>query len=321
MIISAWLFSCKKTENPIKYPQGEFPDSSFNLADLNSLYDDYNVAEYKIYGDVLIVFSSNRGSNGGQFDLVQGDISFIFDQTTGQFGYGSEITSDAFLTKLLKAANTSGNDFGPYRVFSSVDGYEYLILSSVNSGGNLDFYYLKNVPVYGTNLPDVSGPYPVTLLNTSADDAYISFDINQDSVFFSSKAGGNFNIYLKKKPAETSLTTWFSSSYSASVPIDSINSTSDDKCPFVKGKVMVFTSNRPGGLGGYDLYYSILKNGKWGSAKNMGPKINTSSDEYRPILVSHQDFTNTLMIFSSNRSGGKGGYDLYMRGMSFTKNR
>ena len=318
LLFLSGLFSCKKDENPIKFPQGEFPDSTLTFADLNSAYDDYNCAVYKLYGNIIIVFSSNRGSSGGQFDLVQGQITFSFDQTNGRFEWGTEITNDVFLTKLLKAANTSGNDFGPYRLYSSVDGYEYLILSSVNSSGDLDFYYLKNRPVFGSTLPDVLGPYPVKLLNTSADDAYLCFDTNQDTVYFSTNTGGNFDIYLKKRPSETDLTTWFNGDYSASTAVDSLNSSGDDKCPFVKSKVMVFASNKPGGLGGYDLYYSLFKNGKWGYPKNFGPDVNTSSDEYRPTLLTDEDFTNNLMIFSSNRSGGKGGFDLYFRGVSFT---
>ena len=64
---------------------------------------------------------------------------------------------------------------------------------------------------------------------------------------------------------------------------------------------MVFTSNRPGGFGGYDLYYSVFKNGKWSSPVNFGPRINTASDEYRPLIGYHPDFTNIYMIFSSDR--------------------
>ena len=81
---------------------------------------------------------------------------------------------------------------------------------------------------------------------------------------------------------------------------------------------MVFASNRPGGLGGYDLYYSILKNGKWGSPVNLGPRINTSSDEYRPVIGSYPEFTNKYLMFSSNRPGGKGGFDLYFTGVDFS---
>jgi hypothetical protein len=82
-------------------------------------------------------------------------------------------------------------------------------------------------------------------------------------------------------------------------------------------KIMIFTSNRPGGLGGYDLYYSIFKNGNWSSPVNLGPEINTSSDEYRPVLGYHPDFTNFFLMFSSNRPGGKGGFDLYFSGVEF----
>ena len=81
---------------------------------------------------------------------------------------------------------------------------------------------------------------------------------------------------------------------------------------------MIFTSNRPGGYGGYDLYYSVFKNGKWSSPVNFGPDINTSSDEYRPVIGYHPDFTNKFMIFSSNRPGGKGGFDLYFTGVDIS---
>ncbi len=108
---------------------------------------------------VIIIFSSNRTSTGGQFDLVQGMITYVFDQTTGDFGLGCEMTQDAFLTKLINAANTTGDDLGPYTLFSTVDGYEYLLISSENQAGNLDFYYLKNQPVSGSSLPDIHGTF------------------------------------------------------------------------------------------------------------------------------------------------------------------
>ena len=112
----------------------------------------------------------------------------------------------------------------------------------------------------------------------------LCFDLNQDSAYFTSNRDGNFDIYLQKRPADKDIASWFNLDYTASAKVDSINSTSDDKCPFVFRNIMVFTSNRPGGLGGYDLYYSVFKNGKWSSPVNLGPDINTSSDEYRPVI-------------------------------------
>lgn len=79
---------------------------------------------------------------------------------------------------------------------------------------------------------------------------------------------------------------------------------------------MVFTSNRPGGYGGYDLYYSKWNGSHWSAPVNFGPSINTSYDEYRPILHRNMEYTNKLLIFSSNRPGGKGGFDLYRTGIS-----
>jgi hypothetical protein len=320
-LITIFSDGCKKTDNPIKYAKGTFPDSVINLTDINSVYDDYNIALYQLSNDLPIIFSSNRESLGGQFDPEQANITYTFDQTTGEFALESAVTTDLFLAKLINKAKTSRNDFGPYRLFSTSDGFEYFILASENEAGNLDFYYLKNEPVYGTTLPEISGPYPIPLMNTSSDDAYICFNTDQDSAYYSSNKEGNFNIYLLTKPDNKDLSTWFNLSYEVPVKVDSINSAYDDKCPFISKKVMVFTSNRPGGFGGYDLYYSVFKNGKWSSPVNLGARINTSYDEYRPVIGYDAGFTNNYLMFSSNRSGGKGGFDLYFTGISFSSKK
>jgi hypothetical protein len=318
-LLSAIFPSCKKDDNPVKYTHGTFPDSIINLRDLNTSFDDYNVDPYQVYGNIALVFSSNRKSSGGQFDIEQGIISFQFDLTNGSFGIGSAMTNDSFTSKLISKAVTPKDDLGPYRLFSLVDGFEYFILSSVNESGNLDLFYLKNQPVYGSNSPEITGPYPVKLLNSSSDDAYICFDSNMDSVYFTSNRNGNFDILFNKISNEKPLSDLFDMTFINSSKPDSINSTEDDKCPNIHKNVMIFASNRLGGLGGYDLYYSVLRNSKWSSPVNFGPGINTSSDEYRPVLGSVQDFTNSYMIFSSNRPGGKGGFDLYFMGLELPK--
>lgn len=319
IVISTIFSSCKKDENPVKFTDGTFPDTIINLKELNSSYDDYNADPYVLYGNIALVFSSNRKSSGGQFDIEQGIITYQFDLTSGSFALESEMTNNSFISKLIGKAITPNNDFGPYRLFSNVDGYEYFFLSSVNENGNLDLFYLKNPPVYGSNTPEISGPNPVKLFNTSSDDAYISFDLNMDSAYFASDRSGNFDIFLTRMPAEKPLSEMFDMNFVNSSKPDSINSAEDDKCPIIHRGVMVFTSNRLGGLGGYDLYYSVFKNGKWNSPVNFGPEINTSSDEYRPVLGSVQDFTNSFLIFSSNRPGGKGGFDLYFTGLELPK--
>jgi hypothetical protein len=43
---------------------------------------------------------------------------------------------------------------------------------------------------------------------------------------------------------------------------------------------------------------------------NLGPDINSAANEYRPVLGVDLKFENHFLIFSSDRPGGKGGYDL-----------
>jgi hypothetical protein len=319
LLTSVMLINCKKTDDPYKFPIGVFPDSVINLAGLNSAYDDYNSTVSGISGDLPVVFSSNRRSQGGQFDLEQGLITFIFDKADGSFEINSGMMQDAFIKNLIAKSETAENDFGPYRVFSITDGMEYFILSSVNGEGNLDLKYCTNLPPFGTIIPEVFGPYPIGLLNSPFDDAYLTFDTDLDTAYFISNPEANFDIYLMERPSGQDIGTWFNSDFSQSAKVDSINSPGDDKCPIVHNKMLVFTSNRPGGYGGYDLYYSVFRNGNWNAPVNLGAGINTASDEYRPVIGFHEDFSNIFMIFSSNRPGGMGGFDLYFTGLDSPK--
>jgi hypothetical protein len=315
LLTSMFLIDCKKNEEHVNFPVGVFPDTVLNLTGLNSAFDDYNSTIDQITGSLPIIFSSNRKSSGGQFDLEQGLITFTFNTTDGRFEISSAITQNFFLSSLITKAVTPGNDFGPYSIYSSLDGLEYFILSSENTDGNLDLWYCNHVPYFGTGMPEIYGTYPVNLINTGFDDAYLAFDMNLDTAYFTSNIEGFFDIYLKSRPSGQEISAWFNSDYSPSSLVDSINSTSNDMCPMVYNKLMVFTSDRPGGNGGYDLYYSVFRNGNWSSPVNFGPEINSSSDEYRPLIGYHSDFSNLYMIFSSNRPGGAGGYDLYFTGV------
>lgn len=48
---------------------------------------------------------------------------------------------------------------------------------------------------------------------------------------------------------------------------------------------MIFTSSRPGGLGRTDMYISYRsRNGQWGDAQNLGPKVNSADHDYTPVV-------------------------------------
>ena len=316
LLSSIFLIDCNNKDDSYNYPVGVFPDTVLNITGLNTAFDDYNSTTSSITGLLPLIFSSNRRSAGGQFDLEQGILQFTFDKNDGRFDLSSEMIIDPFLTRLIAKSETPKNDFGPYRTFSSYDGMEYFVLASENAEGNLDLNYCTNIPPNGSSNPEIYGPYPVKLLNTAFDDAYLTFDLNLDTAYYISNPEGNFDIYLKSRPAAKDIGAWFDSDFSPSEKVNNINSPSDDKCPMVYNKLLVFTSDRPGGYGGFDLYYSVFTNGDWGAPVNFGPRINSSSDEYRPLIGYHSDFSNIYMIFSSNRPGGSGGFDLYFTGLN-----
>ncbi|MGP8215221.1 MAG: OmpA family protein [Bacteroidia bacterium] len=74
------------------------------------------------------------------------------------------------------------------------------------------------------------------------------------------------------------------------------------------GSTLYFTSDRPGGYGGRDLYTSKLTPlGDWAKAVNMGPRINTAFDEDAPFI--HPD--GVTLYFSSNGHNTMGGFDIF----------
>jgi hypothetical protein len=74
------------------------------------------------------------------------------------------------------------------------------------------------------------------------------------------------------------------------------------------GDTLYFTSNRPGGFGGLDIYYSVRnERGDWGPAVNPGPVINTPFNEDTPFISED----GRTLYFSSLGHPGLGGYDIF----------
>ncbi len=72
------------------------------------------------------------------------------------------------------------------------------------------------------------------------------------------------------------------------------------------GTTLYFVSNRPGGLGGKDLYKSEKINGEWGIATNLGSAINTPGDEMYPYIRA-----DGVLYFASDGHIGFGGLDIF----------
>jgi outer membrane protein OmpA-like peptidoglycan-associated protein len=72
------------------------------------------------------------------------------------------------------------------------------------------------------------------------------------------------------------------------------------------GKTMIFSSDKPGGFGGMDLYAAYFDGTRWTGMINLGPNVNSDGHDVFPAL-----WNDSLLIFASDKSGGVGGFDIY----------
>ncbi len=139
-------------------------------------------------------------------------------------------------------------------------------------------------------------------------------DISQDGqVFF-------FHTKMKKRPALM---------FQTSVQREKIKKANmpyfpdlgDKDICIVNHETILFASLRPGGYGGYDIYFSNYENNLWSEPKNLGKKINSSFNDVSPFLTADGKY----LFFSSDNSNSIGGYDIFYsekndKGFSNAKN-
>jgi len=90
--------------------------------------------------------------------------------------------------------------------------------------------------------------------------------------------------------------------------VSPLNSIQGDKTPYlINDSTLIFSSNRKGGFGGFDLYIATKKEGRWTNAKNLGPIINSAYDETTPFLAKD----GRTLFFSSNSLKSMGGFDIF----------
>jgi outer membrane protein OmpA-like peptidoglycan-associated protein len=137
-------------------------------------------------------------------------------------------------------------------------------------------------------------------VNTEEHDAAIALSPEGNQLFVY-KGVGKGDIYVSKKKG----LVW-------STPVsvgDKINlpKSSELSCSITSdGKTLYFSSDRPGGFGGLDIWKSQLIKGEWSEPINMGSKINTKEDEDSPFI--HPD--GVTLYYSTKGKKTMGGYDI-----------
>lgn len=275
------------------------PTAPTPIKGLNTPWDDYNAAKRPGLGQ--LVYSTNRGSQGGDLDVW---IAYVqWGQQPRAIGeprpYEPELMS---LTDERGPLQLSTADFMASEGASS---REALAFTSARDGGagGLDLYWAQIGPPIVHRLEHLS---------SAANDAYLTTkfgDVIHPHVLFASDRGGaGYDIYEA---------AW--DSYQIGGPplyvrkVGALSSIADDNAPFVARQRdyvsadVVFASKRAGGLGGWDIWCSHYDGKTYASPVPIAI-ANTKYDEFRPSIA---DGNPQFLVFSSNRPGGVGGYDLY----------
>lgn len=208
------------------------------------------------------------------------------------------------LSNFLGPLNTQNVEFNP---IISPNG-RYVVFQSNRPGGQggMDIWLSENIH-YPDRIqtPEWSAPINFRELNTPGMEGMFTILFTADEkpkeIYLTSlrdiTSGRDgylgTNIYFTEKNPATE-------KWKEPIHVNEINSNFDDKMPSISpdGKTIVFSSNRPGGVGGFDLWISYRSaTGKWSEPVNLGPKINTKGNEYMPSW----HFDNELLVFSSDR--------------------
>jgi len=139
-----------------------------------------------------------------------------------------------------------------------------------------------------------------TGINTRGHEATISLSYDNQQLFIYKDDKGIGNIYVSRlkneewgKPEKLSINSNFWEGHACLSP---------------DGKTLYFSSNRPGGIGGSDIYQSVMQaNGEWSRPTNLGPTINTVYDEDAPFILSD----GKTLFFASKGHDSVGGYDVF----------
>ncbi|MBR9998755.1 MAG: PD40 domain-containing protein [Cyclobacteriaceae bacterium] len=131
---------------------------------------------------------------------------------------------------------------------------------------------------------------------------------------------GDKNLFKSKIAGDLYWSEYAAGRWTDPVRMEGINSGSWESHASITelGDLIVFTSDREGGMGGTDIYFSNRnQEGIWSSPENIGGYINTVYDEDGPFI--HPD--GNKLYFSSKGHNSMGGYDIFFSEYLVEKDR
>lgn len=209
--------------------------------------------------------------------------------------------------------NSNRSDFG-----AVLTGNQFYFTSARNANGkvftqaNEPFLDLYSSTLSATN--ELSLPTSLTDLNSDWNDGPLSFSADKKTLFFASesfRAGKGF----RKQQTRYSAVWIFTSNYKDNkwttpkpLVLTEEGYSAGNPSVSADGKTLYFSSDRPGGYGGLDIWKVALKgDGTLGVPENLGSRVNTPGDESFPFISDD----NVTLSFASKGHPGLGGYDCF----------
>ena len=259
---------CQQNKDDVSYYLGEFYFLSGNISESKKYFDSID--------DTLKFISLSK---------YRSNINYYINNTNNQLIY--YIKNDSI--------NRWYYQYSPY-----FDQNVNKLFFTVREGGNLfDDENIVTASLSDNNFTDFK---PYITLNSENNEGTPSFsDDGKFMVFTSCEMDFKNNscdiYYSQMKDNLWSKPRKFD---------DNVNSAFWDSQPFIYDGTLYFVSNRPGGVGGRDIYYSVIKeDGSFSKALNFR-EVNTKHEEVSPVV------NDAIFYFSSNRDNSYGGYDIYL---------
>lgn len=235
------------------------------------------------------------------------EMLIAIDEMIEQCNTGKRFISKPVKMLVTNLGNSINSEFADHSPVISADE-SILIFTSrrkidENRMLNPDGQY--NEDIYSSNLKEEGWSNPASLganINTHAHEASIGLSAD----------GQKLLIYSENEAGTILISNLRGDEWSVPVSVgENINTRFRETHASLSadGKFIYFTSDRPGGYGGLDIYVSELQSNRtWGKAQNLGPAVNTFRDEEGPFI--HPD--GITLYFSSKGHETMGGYDIFL---------
>ena len=287
-------------QKAIQIDSAFYMPSYFNMATAEMMSGDYKKAliHYNVYLEQKNTLQKNRDQALRNIKNCQ----FAIEAMKNPVPFNPESVG--------KGINTADNEYWPS---ITVDGQMLMFTRQARAGDNGKWNGVSQEDFYVSYLSETGWKIAVNAgspLNSGQNEGAQSLSSDGSYMYFTAcdRSGGlgSCDIFFSAlKDGKWSLPVNLGSP---------VNTSSWESQPSINagGKMLFFSSNRPGGYGGKDLWYSVFKtNKKWSRPRNLGNVINSAGDEMSPFI----HFDGKTLYFSSDGRPGMGGLDIYFSRM------